>query len=212
MLEEKFFRILFDRIENIDTLMPDINRAADAIIEAVTHGGRMMVYDERSQLSQESNYRCAGLRLPRPAVTPEGDLMDVTPLDVVVIYSHLPATEKSLRALDKARTAGSWVVAVCPKTRNGKVPDGPTLAVQAHLHIDDLSDAGGTVRPPGWKNAIAPTTAIMNDVILWVLHGQIIDRMTARGVTPGVLRGGHLKGGSEFNHAVVDSLFNARGW
>lgn len=212
MLDEQFFRILFDRMRNIERLLPDITRAADAVIDAVTHGGRFYAYDENNQMNNESSYRCSGLKLPQSGNVGGTELVDVTARDIVIIYSLLPATEKTLKALDKARDAGCFTIAVCPKTRGGKTPQGRTLAESVDIHLDDLSDAGGVIRPTGWKSYIAPTTAIMNDILLWALHGQIIDRMIMRGMTPGVLRGGHLKGGRKYNHAVVDSLFRERGW
>ncbi|MFC1692094.1 DUF2529 family protein [Candidatus Latescibacterota bacterium] len=212
MLEEQFFRILFNRMNSIEKLEPLINKAADMVIAAVTSGGRFVVYDENAQMSGESSYRCSGLRLPVYGITNNEKLIDVTAKDVVVIYSLLPVTEKSLTALDKARVAGCYIIAVCPKTRGEKTPPGRTLADYSDLHIDDLSDAEGVIRPQGWKNSIAPTTAIINDIILWYLHGTIIDRMLVRGMVPGVLRGGHLKGGSNWNRAVVDSLYKLRGW
>ena len=212
MLEEQFFRILFHRMKSIEDLEPLINMAADMVIASVTTGGRFVVYDETGQMNGESSYRCSGLRLPVNGETGDKELIDVTAKDVVIIYSLLPVTEKSLAALDKAKVAGCYIIAVCPKTRGEKVPPGRSLADCADLHIDDLSDAEGVIRPKGWKNTIASTTAIMNDVILWYLHGTIIDRMLMRDMIPGVLRGGHIKGGSNWNRAVVDSLYRLRGW
>jgi uncharacterized phosphosugar-binding protein len=212
MLEAQFFGILFERMKNIELLIPEINRAADAVIEAVTHGGRFIVYDENGMMNGESSYRCSGLRLPYSGNDQNGGLIDVNAGDVVIVYSLLPASEKSLKAVEKARNAGSYLIAVCPRTRCEIRPSGPNLADSVDIFIDDLSDADGMLRPKGWKHSIAPTSAIMNDVILWCLHGQIIDRMTAHGMTPGVLRGGHLKGGAAYNTSVVDSLFKARGW
>ncbi|MBT4484637.1 MAG: DUF2529 family protein [Candidatus Latescibacteria bacterium] len=212
MLEEQFFRILFSRMNNIEEIEPQVTIAADMVIAAVTSGGRFVVYDENGQMSGESSYRCSGLRLPVHGATSDMELIYVTAKDVVIIYSLLPATEKSLAALDKARVAGCYIIAVCPKTRGEKIPPGRTLAEYADIHIDDLSDAEGVIRPEGWKKSIAPTTAIMNDIILWYLHGTIIDRMLMRGMVPGVLRGGHIKGGNNWNKTVVDSLYKVRGW
>ena len=212
MLEEQFFNLLFHRLRLLEGIRPAIIRAADAVIAAVTHGGRLMVYDENGQMNGESVYRNSGLKLPSQGVTSDGELLPVTPLDVVIIYCLMPATEKSLTALDAARDSGSYTIVVCPTTRDGVVTGERTLAEHADIHLDDLSDADGVILPDGWDTPIAPTTAIMNDVILWMLHGEIIDRMLARGLVPGVLRGGHLRGGRPWNHAVPDSLKDARGW
>ena len=212
MLEEQFFRILFSRMNNIEELEPLVINVADMVIAAVTSGGRFVVYDENGQMSGESSYRCSGLRLPVNGVVGDKELIDVTAKDVIIIYSLLPVTEKSLAALDKARVAGCYLIAVCPKTRGEKIPPGRTLAKYADIHIDDLSDAEGVIRPGGWKKSIAPTTAIMNDIILWYIHSTIIDRMLMRGMVPGVLRGGHIKGGNNWNKTVVDSLYKVRGW
>ncbi len=212
MLEVQFFNILFERMRGIDRLMPEINRAAEAVIAAVITGGRFVVYDENGQMNGESSYRCSGLRLPVSGVDGNGELIDVIAKDVVIIYSLLPVTEKSLVALDKARIAGCYIIAVCPKTRGEIAPPGRTLAEYADIHIDDLSDAEGVISPKGWKKSIAPATAIMNNMILWYIHGTIIDRMLMRGMVPGVLRGGHIKGGNKWNKSVVDSLYNIRGW
>lgn len=212
MLEERFFRILFGRMSNIELLMPVIDSAAEMVVNAVTHGGRFVVYDENGQMNGESSYRCSGLRLPFSGVGEDGGLIDVTAKDVVIVYSLLPATERSMTALEKARVSGCYTIVVCPKTRGEHEPEHATLAQMAHVHIDNLSDADGVVRPSGWKNTVAPTTAIMNDVLLWCLHGRIIDLMMMRGMTPGVLRGSHLRGGRNYNRAFVDSLFTERGW
>ena len=212
MLEEQYFNLLFHRLQLLDGIKPTIIRAADAVIAAVTHGGRLMVYDENGQMTGESNYRNSGLKLPTQGMSSDGKLLPVTPRDVVIIYCLTPGTEMSLAALDAARDAGSYTIVVCPGTHDGVVPGGRTLAEHADIHLDDLSDSGGVILPDGWDTPIAPTTGIMNDVILWMLHAEIIDRMLARGMVPGVLRGGHLRGGRPWNHAVPDSLKTERGW
>lgn len=212
MLEEHFFNLLFHRMRLLDGIRPDIIRAADAVIAAVTHGGRFMVYDENGQMNSESNYRNSGLKLPQNGMNGSGELLPVTPRDVVIVYCMLPATEQSLTALDTARDSGAYTIVVCPRTQGGVVPAGRTLAGGADIHLDNLSDADGIIIPDGWETPIAPTTGIINDVILWMLHGEIIDRMIQRGMTPGVLRGSHLRGGRPWNHAVPDSLMRERGW
>ena len=212
MLEEQFFNLLFHRMRLLDGIRPLIIRAADAVIAAVTHGGRFMVYDENGQMTGESDYRNSGLKLPKRGMNDDGELLPVTPRDVVIIYSMFPATKKSLTALDAARDAGAYTIVVCPRTHGGVVPAGQSLAESADIHLDNMSDADGVILPEGWETPIAPTTGIINDVILWMLHGEIIDRMVQRGMTPGVLRGSHLRGGRLWNHAVPDSLMRERGW
>ncbi len=212
MIEEQFFTILYDRLGRLESVRPTIILAAEAVIAAVTNGGRLVVYDENGQMNGESVYRNSGLKLPTDGRAPDGGLVDVDAKDVVIIYSLLPGTERSFAAFDKARDAGSYIVAVCPRTRGGVIPPGRSLAAEADVYIDDLSDADGAVLPEGWTTPIASTTGIMNDVVLWAFHGEIIDRMLARGMVPGVQRGSHLRGGRIWNRTVSDSLFNVRGW
>ena len=122
MLEDRYFTLLFHRLRLLEGIRPAVIRAADAVIAAVTHGGRLMVYDETGQMTGESVYRNSGLKLPSTGMNSDGELLPVTPRDVVIIYCLMPATEKSLAALDAARDAGAFTIVVCPGTSVGCQP------------------------------------------------------------------------------------------
>ncbi len=135
--------------------------------------------------------------------------------DVLIANSNSGKTGQVVETALAAQKAGLKVVAITAVAFSQSVPSlhssGKRLCEIADVTIDTLGVPGdAALEVEGIDTKVLPTSGVMSALVNWVLTGEIIDALIARGITPEVFRSINLPGGEEYNTKAEDR-FNERG-
>jgi len=92
-------------------------------------------------------------------------------------------------------------------------PCGKRLYEMVDLAMDNCAPAAeAMIEYPGIEARYAAASGIACDVLLWSMTSVAIDKMLAKGLTPGVLKSANYPGGMKYNKEVVEANYNKYGY
>ena len=208
MLEDKYHKVLFERLGRIEAQWPAVESAGTLIADRVCEGGKLYVHDRMGAVTSELCSRAGGLVVTRGLKTEgESGVEELTQSgelgnkDIVLFFSYRADDERDLELVDKIEDSGAAIVIICPF--EPEVPSGnDRLKDRADIAIDTASgDEVGAVEVAGLEVRICPTPGIADVMAAYAVLGNFVTAMVARGKPPSVYKAIHLKDGRDYNRA-----------
>lgn len=219
--------------ELIEKQAPSIERAADAIADAIANGHSLFGFGCNHSLLPvlDIYYRAGGLMLLNPIMAP-GWSSNSTPTltskmeqldgyakialgsapikagDVLIIVSVSGRNAVPVEAAVIAKSMGAIIVGVTSSAFTGSVTPRNKLGLKlidvCDVVIDNLVPPGdAALSLDGLPEKFTPVSGVTGIAIMHALMAEVIERLVARGITPPVYLSGNVEGGAEHNDRLL---------
>ncbi len=190
-------------LEMVGSELGDIRRMASMAVDSLLGGGSVYYYSRYPETFRgEATGRRGGLAFAKGIS--DGDKVELTPKDCVIMGVFKPDDDVDLRHLDMFKKAGVRIASIGPIMRDFNVPEGRCVHRETEVHAGRMSDTLGLFAIPGIDRKVCPTSGISMIAVHWAVSIEIIEQIKARtgGNVPGVHHSGVLHWGNEFNSRV----------
>lgn len=203
---------LFKKVR--DTQTEKIIEAGRLIADAVAGGHKIYLSGICHSIEMDLIYRGGGPLFYKHF---EGDLGIVNAGDVLVVSSVSGRTKHvvdlAYEAVEKgvlviAFTSMEYAVQVDPVHESGK-----KLYEFATMTLDNCAPAAeAMLEVDGIEARFAAASGIASDYIMWNVTSVAVESLLERGITPGILKSANFPGGADYNHNVIEPIYNEHGW
>ncbi len=187
---------LLAQVARLETSMPEITRAADAVAERLVNGGNLYAAGQEAFVI-EAYVRAGGMMMLEP-LTEKTVLSAKDVLFVGAWSNHDEATAVEAR---RAREAGAYVLLFSPAFEE----PNPPLAMLCDAHVVNFAEEGAPAVPLKGGTRIGSTAALFDVTALWTATGEIVGAMTRKGKMPVMYQSVVVPGGRDRN-----GKYNAR--
>ncbi len=203
---------LFAKVRN--TQKENIEKAADIIEEAVTHGKKVYLAQICHKMEYDSIRRGGGpvfYKLYEEGKTElkEGDVLFVSSVSgrtLDVVNLAYDSVEKGVKVI--AFTSMEYARNVDPVH-----PSGKKLYEFATLTLDNCAPVGeAMLEVEGLEAKFAAASGIASDFIMWSMTSCLVEKMLKDGYAPGILKSANYKDGMSYNKEIIDKHYDEFGW
>lgn len=217
MLKKLFFERVDQLQEEIrDTQSKNIEDAAEIIADSISHGGCVHLFDTGHIIDSEIFNRAGGFELMRrfrynlDIVSStsnrevENDSVEglakialqkanIVKGDVMIIGSVSGKTVNVIDLAEACREKGIKVIVVTSITYSKQVESmhssGKRLFELGDVVIDNCAPYGDAMmNVDGIDSPFVPASGIAAAYIMWALNAELLEKLLALGITPGILR------------------------
>lgn len=217
MLKKLFFERVDQLQEEIrDTQSKNIEDAAEIIADSISHGGCVHLFDTGHIIDSEIFNRAGGFELMRrfrynldivsSTLNREVENDSVEGLakialqkanivkgDVMIIGSVSGKTVNVIDLAEACREKGIKVIVVTSITYSKQVESmhssGKRLFELGDVVIDNCAPYGDAMmNVDGIDSPFVPASGIAAAYIMWALNAELLEKLLALGITPGILR------------------------
>jgi hypothetical protein len=206
-LAEGYFAESMKQTGQIEAETGMVKRIASASVDSILSGGKLYVYSRyREALSAEANGKRGGLALINITHADDKNFKG-SGKDFMIMGIYKPDDEVDIQMLEKFRKTGMKIASIGPATRDGRSPDGRSIARETDFHLGLMCDTYGIFAVPGIERKVCPTSGLLVNIMFWATAIEIAEEIIRRtGNTPGVLSTGALRGGSEQRARRMDMV------
>ena len=136
--------------------------------------------------------------------------------DVLMVASVSGRTLQTVELARAAAAIGVTVIGLTSLEYTAQIesdhPSGDRLCDAAHIVIDNCAPFGDAcLEAEGYEHKVLPISGVAMTVIGWMIHADVIERMTALGTPPQVYMSVNRPGGREHNQQA-EREYNQRGY
>jgi len=92
-------------------------------------------------------------------------------------------------------------------------PSGKKLYEFVTLAVDNCAPAAeAMLEVEGIEARFAAASGIASNYIMWSITSVVVEKLLARGITPGILKSANFPGGSDYNKTVVEPNYEKYGY
>lgn len=191
-----------------------IEKAADIIEEAITHGHKVYLGEICHKMEYDSIRRGGGPVFYK-LYDPESTQLNAG--DVLFVSSVSGRTEKVVNLAYDSVEKGVKVIAFTSMEYAKNVdpvhPSGKKLYEFATLTLDNCAPVGEAMLDvDGLEARFAAASGIASDFIMWSITSALVEKMLKHGYTPGILKSANYKDGMAYNVEVIDKHYDKYGW
>lgn len=193
-----------------------IIEAGELIADSVASGGKIYLSGICHSIEMDFIYRGGGPIFYKKYK--EEEHRDALKAGDVLVVSSVSGRTKSVVDLTWemvargvkviAFTSMAYAVQVDPVHESGK-----KLYEMATLTLDNCAPAAeAMLEVEGIEARFAAASGIASDYILWNVTSVVVEKLLARGITPGILKSANYPGGNDYNKTVIEPNYEKYGW
>ncbi|MBE6599323.1 MAG: DUF2529 family protein [Ruminococcaceae bacterium] len=208
-VDELFAKVRATQTETID-------KAADLIANAVANGGKIWLAEICHSIQMDLIFRGGGPIFYKQYDRSK-DFDNLKPGDVVVVSSVSGRTKHVVEMAWNAMEKGVTVIAFTSMEYATQVdpihPSGKKLYEFVSLVVDNCAPAAEAMLDvEGIEAKFAAASGIASDYIMWNITAAVVEKLLAKGITPGILKSGNFPGGQQYNETVIEPNYEKYGW
>lgn len=215
MLIDRYYDAIKNLLEKAKTTQEKaMNEVADVIVEAVTNGKKVYFGAICHSTQQDIMYRGGGPIFYKEykegeTVLNEGDVLfvgSVSGRTKKIVDLAYDSVQKGVKVI--AFTSMEYATTVDPVHESGK-----KLYEFATVVIDNCAPkAEAMLEVEGIEAKFAAASGIASDFLLWCITCNVVEKMLAKGYTPGILKSANFPGGNDYNKQVIEPHYEKYGW
>lgn len=193
-----------------------IEKAGQFIADSVASGGKIYLAEICHSIQMDLIYRGGG-----PIFYKKFDKAEhwdkLKPGDVLVVSSVSGRTAHVVEMAYEAMERGITVIAFTSMEYACQVdpvhPSGKKLYEFVTLAVDNCAPAAeAMLEVEGIEARFAAASGIASNYIMWSITSVVVEKLLARGITPGILKSANFPGGSDYNKTVVEPNYEKYGY
>lgn len=203
---------LFKKVR--DTQTEKIIEAGELIADAVASGHKIYLSGICHSIEMDLIYRGGGPLFYKHF---DNGLESVNAGDVLVVSSVSGRTKHVVDLAYEAVEKGVLVIAFTSMEYAVQVEavheSGKKLYEFATLTLDNCAPAAeAMLEVDGIEARFAAASGIASDYIMWNVTSVAVETLLSRGITPGILKSANFPGGADYNHNVIEPIYEKHGW
>ncbi len=217
MLMERYQKAVDELFAKVRATQTEVfDQAADLIVESVTNGGKIWLAEICHSIEQDFIVRGGGPIMYREYHR-DTDFEKLSAGDVFVVSSVSGRTKHVVEAAWNAIEKGVKVIAFTSmeyaKSVDPVHPSGKKLYEFATLTVDNCAPAAEAMLDvEGIEAKFAAASGIASNYIMWNITAAVVEKMLAKGLTPGIYKSGNFPGGQAYNEGVIEPNFEKFGY
>ena len=234
----RFFVHAQNKLQQIlDNELPNIQKAADLVVESCKQGGKFYVFGSghSHMIAEELYLRAGGLALVHAILPPELmvhempnkstylerlegysqvllNLHRVEEKDTVMVISNSGRNAVPVEMCLAAKAKGAKLIVMTSMQHSSGCTSRPSSGKKmyeiADVTIDNWGEPGDAAFPiEGLDTCIGPTSSIAGTAIAQALVCQVVDDLVKAGIEPPVFKSSNVDGGDEHNNRMFDTYY-----
>ena len=234
----RFFVHAQNKLQQIlDNELPNIQKAADLVVESCKQGGKFYVFGSghSHMIAEELYLRAGGLALVHAILPPELmvhempnkstylerlegysqvllNLHRVEEKDTVMVISNSGRNAVPVEMCLAAKAKGAKLIVMTSMQHSSgctsRHSSGKKMYEIADVTIDNWGEPGDAAFPiEGLDSCIGPTSSITGITIAQALVCQVVDNLVKAGLEPPVFKSSNVDGGDAHNNRMFDTYY-----
>ena len=235
---KRYFAHVQSKLEEVlEHELPNIEKAADFVVESCKQGGKFYVFGtgHSHMIAEELYLRAGGLALVHGILPGEMmlhqmpnkstyleriegyakamvELYRLDEKDTIMVISNSGRNAVPVEMCIEAKKVGAKVIAMTNMKHSvsceSRHSSGKKMYELADVAIDNCGDIGDASFPiEGLDTCIGPTSDAVGITIAQALVCEVVDKLVKEGIEPPIFKSSNVDGGDEHNHEMFEKYY-----